>query len=203
MSLTHAFWRYLTIWNCREHFINNFFKACTLKVFEGIWNCREKNENIVSSLNVFSRYIHKTNNLSYNIWTHSNKGLGHKFLNLITALPGIVLFWHIYNVFKAYILVVPATIWNCREKIKTIWNDLELQKKMKTLRVQYDTFWLAATFWKQWNLKMHSDAFWDLCSTTFRVFDSATHPFHFYWKFERFIFLIFFKWSVGPGLLGL
>ena len=157
MSLTHAFWRYLTIWNCREHFINNFFKACTLKVFEGIWNCREKNENIVYSLNVFSRYIHKTNNLSYNIWTHSNKGLGHKFLNLITALPGIVLFWHIYNVFKAYILVVPATIWNCRENNKNdlkrfrtsekdenitraIWHILTSSDILKAMKLK-DAFW--------------------------------------------------------------
>ena len=35
---------------------------------------------------------------------------------------------------------------------------------------------------------VHSDACWDLCSTTFRGFDSATHPLHFYWKCWRFIF---------------
>jgi len=42
------------------------------------------------------------------------------FLNLITVLPVIVLFLHIYNDSKACILVVPETIWNCREKMKTM-----------------------------------------------------------------------------------
>jgi len=49
----------------------------------------EKNMKTMSL--VFSPYLHKTNNLSYNIYNHGNKGLRHKFLNLITAVPGIVL----------------------------------------------------------------------------------------------------------------
>ena len=32
--------------------------------------------------------MHNTNNLSYNIYNHGNKGLGHKLCNLITSLPG-------------------------------------------------------------------------------------------------------------------
>ena len=64
-SLKHAFWRYLKRFGT---FYTHFFKAYALKVFETIWNCREKNENNVSSLNVFFYpYKHKTNNLSYNI----------------------------------------------------------------------------------------------------------------------------------------
>jgi len=36
------------IWNCIEHFENMVSVACILTVFETIWNCREKNENNVS-----------------------------------------------------------------------------------------------------------------------------------------------------------
>ena len=40
--------------------------------------------HIVISLNIFFSYIHKTSILSY---YHIQSWLGHKFLNLITALP--------------------------------------------------------------------------------------------------------------------
>jgi len=69
--------------------------------------------------------------------------MDHTFLNLITALPGIVSFFYtllyIYNVSKACILVVSETIWNCREidenyvsktcilvVSETIWNCREI-----------------------------------------------------------------------------
>ena len=52
------------------------------------------------SLNLFFifLYIHKTNTLSDNHIKSWKKGLGHKFLNIITALSGIVLFFtHIHD----------------------------------------------------------------------------------------------------------
>ena len=50
---------------------------------------RKLNKNNVSSLTYFPHiYIRH-----YTIYTHGNNELGHKFLNLITAFPGIVLFF--------------------------------------------------------------------------------------------------------------
>ena len=81
MSLKHAFWWYLkqfgtaennwkqctskacivkvfeTIWNCREHLQNNVFKACILVVSETIWNCREIDENNVHLKHALLRYL--------------------------------------------------------------------------------------------------------------------------------------------------
>ena len=81
MSLKQAFWWYLkqfgtaennwkqctskacivkvfeTIWNCREHLQNNVFKACILVVSETIWNCREIDENNVHLKHALLRYL--------------------------------------------------------------------------------------------------------------------------------------------------
>ena len=48
---------------------------------------------------------------------------------------------------------------------------------------------------------VHSDAIWDLCSTTYRGFDSATHTPSFLLKPWMFYFSHFLRWSVCPGLL--
>ena len=45
-----------TIWNCREHFENNVFKACALKVFEAIWNFRKIIENNVSKVCIIALF---------------------------------------------------------------------------------------------------------------------------------------------------
>jgi len=47
---------FISIWNWRDHFENNVFKACALKVYETIWNCRE-NMKTMSLKHAFWWYL--------------------------------------------------------------------------------------------------------------------------------------------------
>ena len=129
---------------------NNVYKACSVTVFETIWNCREKM---------------KTMSLRHAVWRYLKrfKTAMRKNSTCFDLIKRVETF-HCKCKNKdgnCCILTLFETIfWNNRE----IFENKDDKWCILTL---FDTiFWFAEKFWKA---MVHSDAFWDLCSMPFRV----------------------------------